>query len=195
MIDLLYIAAGLAILVGAGDALVRGAVTLSLKLGMPAVIISATIIAFGTSAPELLISVKSAYQGSPGIALGNVVGSNIANVLLVLGIPALIVPIAGCGKEAHRNALTMIGATAVFTAMILQGQIGIWAGLILLAITIFMVFDSIRCGLAFPDEVDDDELEDADPSMAGWKLALLIGAGFLGLPLGAELLIQGAQGA
>lgn len=193
--DFLYIAVGLAILVGAGDALVRGAVTLSLKLGMPAVIISATIIAFGTSAPELLISVKSAYQGSPGIALGNAVGSNIANVLLVLGVPALIAPIAGCGKEAHRNTMTMIGATAVFTALVLQGQIGIWGGLILLAITVFMVVDSIRCGLAHPDEVDDDELEDADPAMAGWKLTLLLAAGLLGLPLGAELLIQGAQGA
>lgn len=194
MIDFLLVVGGLAVLVGAGDALVRGAVTLSLKLGMPAVIISATVIAFGTSAPELLISVKSAYQGLPGIAIGNVVGSNIANVLLVLGIPALIVPIAGCGKEAHRNTVTMLIATIVFTALILQGVIPFWGGLVLLAITLFMVVDSIRCGMAHPEDVDADELDDADPAMPRWKLGLLLAVGLLGLPLGAELLIQGAQG-
>ncbi|MEM8792772.1 MAG: calcium/sodium antiporter [Pseudomonadota bacterium] len=192
--DLIFVVAGLVLLVGAGDALVRGAVTLSLKLGMPAVIISATVVAFGTSAPELLISVKSAYQGSPGIAIGNVVGSNIANVLLVLGVPALVAPIAGCGSEAHRNTIIMIGATVVFTAFILMGVIGLWGGVLLLVITFVMITDSIRCGLRHPEAVDAEELEDADPAMAPWKLTLLLIAGLIGLPLGAELLIQGAQG-
>ena len=91
--DAILLTLGLVILVGAGDALVRGAVALSLQLGIPAIIISATVVAIGTSAPELLISVQAALEDAPGIALGNVVGSNIANVLLVLGIPALIVPI------------------------------------------------------------------------------------------------------
>ncbi|MEM7176950.1 MAG: calcium/sodium antiporter [Pseudomonadota bacterium] len=192
--DFFCIIGGLAILVLAGDALVRGAVVLSLKLGMPAVIISATVIAFGTSAPEMLISMKAALDGAPGIALGNVVGSNIANVFLVLGIPALIAPIAGCGDAAHRNAIIMLVATAVFTVFILQGTIFMWAGIVLLAITAFMIYDSIRCGLAHPEDVDDDELESADPSMAAWKLALLLIIGFIGLPVGAELLIRGAQG-
>ncbi len=192
--DFLCIIGGLAILVGAGDALVRGAVVLSLKLGMPAVIISATVIAFGTSAPEMLISMKAALDGAPGIALGNVVGSNIANVFLVLGIPALIAPIAGCGEAAHRNAIIMLVATAVFTVLILQGTIFFWAGVVLLAITAFMIFDSVRCGLAHPEDIDDDELESADPSMKAWKLGLLLIIGFIGLPVGAELLIRGAQG-
>ncbi|MEM9097476.1 MAG: calcium/sodium antiporter [Pseudomonadota bacterium] len=192
--DLLFIFLGLIILVGAGDALVRGAVTLSLKLGMPAVIISATVVAFGTSAPELLISVKSAVQGSPGLAIGNVVGSNIANVLLVLGVPALIAPIAGCGPEAHRNTIIMLGATVVFTGLMLTGVINFWAGVLLLVITIGMVTDSIRCGLRHPESVDTEELEDANPEMAGWKLAALLIVGMIGLPLGAEILIQGAQG-
>ena len=88
--DLFYLIFGLALLVGAGDALVRGAVALSLRWDIPAIIVSATVVAFGTSAPELLISIEAALEGAPGIALGNVVGSNIANVLMVLGIPALI---------------------------------------------------------------------------------------------------------
>jgi hypothetical protein len=78
---------GLVILLLAGDVLVKGAVNLSLRLGIPALIVSLTIVAFGTSAPELLISVKSILDGVPGLALGNVVGSNTANVLLVLGVP------------------------------------------------------------------------------------------------------------
>ncbi|MEO0914498.1 MAG: sodium:calcium antiporter, partial [Pseudomonadota bacterium] len=81
---------GLVLLIVAGDLLVRGAVSLSLKLGIPALIVSLTVVAFGTSAPELLIAIQAALEGAPGIAFGNVVGSNIANVLLVLGLPALI---------------------------------------------------------------------------------------------------------
>ncbi|MEM0922249.1 MAG: calcium/sodium antiporter [Pseudomonadota bacterium] len=192
--DFILVAAGLLILVFAGDALVRGAVTLSLKLGIAPFIISATVVAFGTSAPELLISVKAAMQDAPGIALGNVVGSNIANVLLVLGVPALIVPIAGCGSEAHRNTIFMLGATVVFSALVLMGNISAIGGLILLAITAAMVFDSIRSGRKNPEAIEDDELEDADPEMPGAKLALLLAGGLIGLPVGAEFLIQGAQG-
>ncbi len=88
---------GLVILLLAGDALVKGAVNLSLRLGIPALIVSLTIVAFGTSAPELLISIKAVLDGQPGIALGNVVGSNTANILLVLGVPALI------GGDAHQR--------------------------------------------------------------------------------------------
>ena len=192
--DILLIVLGLVILVAAGDCLVRGAVSLSLKLGMPAFIISATIVAFGTSAPELLISVKSALEGAPGIALGNVIGSNIANVLLVLGVPALIVPIAGCGAEAHRNTIFMLVATAVFTGLLLTGMIGLVGGIILLVITAAMVIDSVRTGMANPDEVDDDELEEADPNMPVWKLALYLIVGLVGLPLGADFLIDGSKG-
>ena len=112
--DVIFMILGLVLLLGAGDALVRGAVALSLQLGIPAMIVSATIVAFGTSAPELLISVEAALDGAPGIALGNVVGSNIANVCLVLGAPALIVPIEGCGREAHRNFYMMLAATTLF---------------------------------------------------------------------------------
>ena len=81
---------GLVILLLAGDALVRGAVNLSLRLGVPALIVSLTIVAFGTSAPELLIAIQAVAEHAPSIALGNVVGSNTANILLVLGVPAIL---------------------------------------------------------------------------------------------------------
>ena len=198
--DSILLILGLVLLVGAGDALVRGAVALSLQLGIPAIIVSATVVAFGTSAPELLISVQASLEGAPGIALGNVVGSNIANVFLVLGVPALIVPLAGCGPEAHRNLYLMLGATALFTGLILGGTLFWWGGLALISVALFLIWDSVRLGLAARNGRNDEaleelvELEDVDPDMASWKVMLLIAVGIAGLPLGAHFLIDGARG-
>ena len=202
--DLFYLIFGLAILVGAGDALVRGAVALSLRFGIPAIIVSATVVAIGTSAPELLISVKAAMEGAPGIALGNVVGSNIANVLLVLGLPAVILPLAASGSDAHRNCYFMIAATVLFSALVLTGVVPLWGGVALVALSLLMIADSIRLGLAAraanasagldAEEVDLAELEDADPNMAPWKIGALLLAGVIGLPLGADFLVSGARG-
>ena len=197
--DAILLTLGLVILVGAGDALVRGAVALSLQFGIPAFIISVTVVAIGTSVPELLISVQAALADAPGIALGNVVGSNIANVLLVLGIPALIVPIAGCGPAAHRNLYLMLGATVLFSGFILGGTLFRWAGLVLVSVALFLVWDSVRMARAARagrnrEALDElAELEDADPNMATWKVLLLIAAGIVGLPIGAHFLIDGAR--
>ena len=197
--DLFYLILGLALLVGAGDALVRGAVALSLRLGIPALIISATVVAFGTSAPELLISIEAVTQGAPGIAMGNVVGSNIANVLLVLGVPALLMPLPGCGEDARRNLWFMVTATVVFSALILMGALQWWGGIILFGVAVMMLGDSVReglkaraAGLADIDELAD--LDDVDPNMANWKIAGLLICGMIGLPVGADLLIWGARG-
>ncbi len=103
-------ALGLVLLLFAGDALVKGAVNLSLRLGVPALIVSLTVVAFGTSAPELLISVQSILDGQPGLAIGNVVGSNIANILLIVGISALIAPVA-LKLAPMRRDLAVMGRT------------------------------------------------------------------------------------
>lgn len=192
--DVVYLILGLGLLVGAGDALVRGAVAISLRFGIPAIIVSATVVAFGTSAPELLISIKAVLEDAPGIALGNVVGSNIANVLLVLGVPALIVPLAACGSDAHRSLYFMIAATVVFSAMLLSGVIVFWMGLVLLGLSFVMVADSLVQGLRAGGDPDDlGELDDVDPNMAPWKIAALVIAGLIGLPVGADLLVTGAK--
>ena len=195
--DLFYLILGLALLVGAGDMLVRGAVALSLRLRIAPILVSATVVAFGTSAPELLISIKAALDGAAGIALGNVVGSNIANVLLVLGVPALLAPLPGCGSDAHRNLFFMIGTTVLFTALALTGTLTWWAGVALVGASLIMVGDSVRTGLAnrSAQRAEDlAELEDVDPHMAPWKIGALLLAGLIGLPIGADLLIDGARG-
>jgi len=199
--DVGFLIIGFVLLVGAGDALVRGAVALSLKIGMPAVIVSATVVAFGTSAPEMLISVQAVIEGASEIALGNVVGSNIANVLMVLGVPALLAPIAASREAANRNLWFMLVSTVAFSVLIFLGDLTfLWGGAILFALVTVMVVDSVRVGMvAAPalegaDRVALEELEDADPEMPTLKMALLIAAGLIGLPLGASFLVDGAQG-
>ena len=189
LIDLAQVAAGLVVLLVAGDFLVRGAVNLALRLGIPALMVGMTIVAFGTSAPELLVSVRAVLQDAGGLALGNVVGSNIANILLVLGAPALISALA-VTREVQRDFLMMVAVTVLFTGLALTGVIGRWQALVLLGAFALFMADSIRRGRKA--RTDPDELEGADLSMSGTRIALFTGHGVVGLPLGASLLVDGA---
>ncbi|MBF9045076.1 calcium/sodium antiporter [Rhodobacterales bacterium HKCCE4037] len=184
---------GLVILLLAGDVLVKGAVNLALRLGIPALIVSLTVVAFGTSAPELLISVQSILEGVPGLALGNVVGSNTANVLLVLGLPALMAGL-GATSDTRREYVFMLAASVLFIGLCFLGPLVWWHGLILLAGIALVLADAVRSAKAHRDaNADDaDDLEEADPDMEWWKIGVYIVLGLVGLPLGANLLIDSA---
>jgi cation:H+ antiporter len=191
LFDLLLIAAGLAVLVFAGDALVKGAVNLSLRLGTPALVVGLTVVAFGTSAPELLVSVQAVLKGAPELALGNVVGSNIANILLVMGLPALFAAVM-VGREVLRDYLIMLAASVLFIALAFGGTFGPVQGLILLgamALALTELWWRTRSR-----KIDTTDLEGADPALPGWRIAVLLGLGLIGLPLGADLLVDGAVG-
>lgn len=186
-------AAGLLLLLFAGDALVKGAVNLSLRLGVPALIVSLTIVAFGTSAPELLISVQSILDGEPGLAIGNVVGSNTANVLLVLGVPALLAGLSASQSDTRKSYVIMILGTLLFIGLAYFGPITWWHGLILLAALAAMLLDSfVDARKHMRSGIEEEEPEGADPDMAGWKIAAFLVAGLIGLPLGAKLLVDNA---
>ncbi|ABD56838.1 calcium/sodium antiporter [Jannaschia sp. CCS1] len=186
---------GLVILLLAGDVLVKGAVNLALRLGIPALIVSLTIVAFGTSAPELLISVQSILDGVPGLALGNVVGSNTANVLLVLGVPALLAGLAATSDTRREYTFMMVG-TLLFIGLCFLGPLTWWHGVILLIGLGFVLGDAVRKARAHrkSDNGDDDldDLEEADPDMRWWKIGVYLALGLVGLPLGASLLIDSA---
>jgi cation:H+ antiporter len=192
-----YAAIGLLILLLAGDALVKGAVNLSLRVGIPALIVSLTIVAFGTSAPELLISIKAALEGVPGIAMGNVVGSNTANVLLVLGVPALITVMHTSQCDTRKSYLQMMGGTVVFIALAFRGTFDWIAGIILLALLAMIlgsqVGEALRHRAAGQADEELEEPEGADPDMPWWKISLFLGLGLIGLPLGADLLVDSAE--
>ncbi len=185
---------GLIILLLAGDVLVRGAVNLSLRLGIPALIVSLTVVAFGTSAPELLIAISAIYEGVPGLALGNVVGSNTANILLVLGIPAMISGLHTSGCDVKKSYVLMIGASGLFIALAFLGSFTWWQALILLTVLIVILVQQgmeARSHMANSADAVDD-LEEADLDMPWWKIILFLVLGLVGLPLGAELLVQSA---
>jgi len=187
---------GLLILLLAGDALVKGAVNLSLRIGIPALIVSLTIVAFGTSAPELLISIKAVLDDVPGIALGNVVGSNTANILLVLGIPALLATMHTSECNTRKSFNHMIAATALFIALAYRGVFDWIASIALLAALFAMLYDAARDARAHQkaDAIacEEDDLEGVDPDMPGWRIGLFLLLGLIGLPLGASLLVDNA---
>ncbi len=190
--DLINVAIGLILLVVAGDLLVRGAVNLALRLGIPALVVGLTVVAFGTSAPEMLVSVKATLSGQSGIALGNVFGSNIANVLLVLGIPALLATIHSSKLELRRSYFTMIAATVLVIALCFMGPLMWWHGLILVSALCLMLWDSYRTARAHNAGDNVDDLEGADLSMPWWKIGVFLAIGLIGLPLGASFLVDGA---
>ncbi|MCG7520292.1 calcium/sodium antiporter [Ruegeria sp. Ofav3-42] len=194
---------GLLILLLAGDALVRGAVNLSLRLGVPALIVSLTIVAFGTSAPELLIAISAIKENAPGIALGNVVGSNTANILLVLGLPALLATLHTSECDSRKNYVFMLLATVLFIGLAFCGVFNLTSGAILLAALSLVLWNAFRearthrkaCGQACADDEELEELEgleEADPNMPYWKLSIYLVLGLIGLPMGAHLLVDNA---
>ena len=202
LFDIAILAGGLVLLVFAGDYLVKGSVGLAENLGIPPLIIGLTIVAFGTSAPELFISLQSALAGSADIAVGNVIGSNIANVLLVMGLPALIAAIHADERGLSRNASIMAVFTVAFMWMISDGVLArleataLFAGLLVfLGAQIFRA----RTIMAQGDGADIDDLpgdyhDDVGeaPHSAG-RIALYLIGGLIGLPVAAHMTVTGAS--
>lgn len=195
-LDFVMIVAGLIVLVLAGDALVKGAVNLSLRLGVPALIVGLTVVAFGTSAPELLVSVDAVLGNAPALALGNVVGSNTANILLVLGIPALIAAVPVSRTLMH-DFLMMMGATFLFILLAFLGPISWPHGAVLLTGLGLMLWNSYARARSHRNDLqtadaDADALEGVEPGISGIKIALYLAGGLIGLPIGAHYLVEGA---
>ncbi|SFO90144.1 calcium/sodium antiporter [Tranquillimonas alkanivorans] len=195
MTDFLLAGLGLVILLLAGDSLVRGAVNVSLRLGVPALLVSLTVVAFGTSAPELLIGVSAVLENAPGIAMGNVVGSNTANILLVLGIPAIVSGLRTDECNTTKSYVVMLLASVLFIGICFMGPITWVHGLVLLAALALILGDQTREALAHRKNgkaaaVEEEEVEGADPEMRWPKILIFLVLGLIGLPLGADLLVD-----
>ncbi|MEL6361980.1 MAG: calcium/sodium antiporter [Pseudomonadota bacterium] len=189
---------GLTLLLVAGDMLVRGAVGLATALKIPPLLVGLTIVAFGTSAPELVVSIQSVLNGNPGIAIGNIIGSNIANILLVLGLPAIVYPIATHVTGLRRHVVIMLVATTVFMAFAyVNGAIDRTAGVSLFAgILAFITYMAFRAAAAQGDDPVLDDVAEYTEGVDGFsmKLTAFLIAGLIGLPFGAHLLVEnGAQ--
>lgn len=177
-----------------GDLLVRGAVALAHRARVSPLIVALTLVSFGTSVPELVVTVQAVLAGYPGMAIGNVVGSNIANVLLVAGAPAIAYPLFSSGGFERRNASIMLGATIVFLVLCLLGDLGGLAGVILLAgMVVLTVYTAWTAQRARRDiaAVSPMEWVLGLPSKT-WMAWLFIALGVVGLPVGARLMVEAA---
>ncbi len=193
MLDYITFAAGLALLLIAGDLLVRGAVGIADRLSIPPLVIGLTVVAFGTSAPELVVCVQAALDGAPDIAIGNVVGSNIANVLLVMGVPALIAPTVTQDRDAVRNTIYMIGATMLFIGICFSGEVTRLFGAILFTLLLIFLWESVRGSRNGTSELEQEIADLEGPAKKlGIAVAFTIG-GVIGLPIAASLMVDSAR--
>lgn len=197
LFDLFLVAAGIAVLLFGGDFLVRGAAALARRLGVAPLIVGLTVVAFGTSAPEMVVSAAASLTGAPGIALGNIVGSNIANVFLVLGLPAIIAPLATAAPGVRTNAVLALGACVILVALTFDRVLSLHEGAILFALIIgYVIYLGVHASRAKDDPVvaeltDVDGMERLPSSTLAIALTTLVG--IIALPLGANILVEGAR--
>ena len=183
---------GLFLLLISGDFLVKGAIQLSNRLGISALLVSLTVVAFGTSAPELIVAIKATLSGSPGLAMGNVVGSNIANILLVLGLPTLIMGLKNNITDTKRSFGFMIAASVLFIMFGMSGSFSWVYGVVLLSLLAFFLFDTFwqNSKKALNGEI----LEFQQRLSHSWcTIIFFLTLGVIGLPLGADLLVTNAS--
>jgi len=193
-----YLLAGLVLLVAGAEVLVRGAAKLAAQFGISPLVIGLTVVAFGTSAPETAVSVQAALNGSGDIAIGNVVGSNIANVLLILGVTALVAPLVVSRQLIRLDVPIMIGASLVTFGLAWDGELSRIDGALLfaavVAYTLFLIISSRREKAAEADDEFAKEFGLHEPAKphAGLINAGLVIAGLVLLVVGSNFLVEGA---
>ena len=193
--------AGLVLLVGGGELLVRGASKIAVAAGLSPLVVGLTVVAFGTSAPELAVSSQAALSGRADLAIGNVVGSNIFNVLFILGLSAVITPLAVHTRLVRREIPLMIGSAVLLLVLGLDGGIGRWDGVLLLAGAVGYAAWTVRASRRETGEARAaEELSPGQESGTVERTGLLLAgvsvlAGLALLVLGARWLVDAAVGA
>ena len=196
LVPALLLVLGIVFLIIAGDWMVRGAAALARHWGVPALIVGLTIVAFGTSAPELVVGVQAVMQGAGELAAGNVIGSNIANVLLALGLPALIMAIPTNMTGVARNTFICLFATVLFIALaFINNPLAMWQGGILfggIVVYLLFMFRLSKAGIHDPilDELTEiEEGEDGLPTKV-WVSFAYVFIGIAGLVIGGKLIVD-----
>jgi cation:H+ antiporter len=197
--DYLFLILGLVVLIVGGEFLVKGAVGCSAAFKISPLVIGMTVVSFGTSAPELLVSLQSALDGNPGIAIGNVVGSNIANIALVLGITVIIFPIIAERQTKFIDYPMMLLACILFYVFALDNVIELYEGIILFGIlvsfTTYLVVNSRKKTKKAEADADDDDDEYKDAlKFPIWKSIVFLLLGLVALYFGSEWFVDGAVG-
>lgn len=184
--DYIYILGGLIGLFFGGEVLVRGSVGIAQRMAIPPLLIGLTVVGFGTSTPELLVSVDAALRGVPDIAVGNIVGSNIANILLIIGLSALVWPIQVTGATLRRDTAVMVAAALILVPIFALGEMGRITGIMLVAgLAIYLIWAYRQSNEALS--------EVGVPAPNSMLISVLwVIAGLIALMLGARFLVDGA---
>ncbi len=183
---------GILLLFGGGELFVAGSTALALLLGIPQIVIGLTVVSLGTSAPELFVSLLSTIQGDDGIAVSNIVGSNIFNVMVVLGLSAAVVPLRVKSRLVKRDVPLLLAVSMAVWGMASTGRVTWQAGLALLVALVINIVWEVRSAAESPEEPEDfDEDERSTPPVAALKLA----AGLVLLVVGSRILVKGATAA
>jgi cation:H+ antiporter len=195
-LSIVFVIAGVILLPVGSNLLVSGAVALSERLGVSPLVVALTVVAFGTSLPELVVCVQAALAGSPGIAVGNVVGSNIANILLILGAAAILKPIVCDPKAVLRDSLIMLAVTLLFVILALAGIIPRWQGGMMLGLLVAYVLMAYWRESSGKDPAEGHlaEVEEFE-GLKNRPWSVIVGAivlGLVGVVAGANLLVSGA---
>jgi cation:H+ antiporter len=192
---LVFLAIGLAMLIYGGNWTIDSAIYIAQKKGIPSILVGFTIVAFGTSFPELIVSLLANFKGEGGIALGNVIGSNIANILLILGLTGAMFPLAlKVNFKAIRGDMTVLVLSSLFlAAFMLYGTINFAAGLPMILFLIGYIYFQYKHAVRGDDVAIPDV--DHDPQYNSMLHALvMLCAGLFGVAFGASLLVDGAEG-
>ncbi len=194
--SLLALIAGFAALIGGAELLVRGATQMAARLGVTPLVVGLTVVAFGTSAPEMMVSAMAAWSGQPDLAVGNAVGSNIINTLVILGLAAVVAPLTVAARVVKLEIPVMIGASLLVWVMALDGMLQFWECLVLLAGILIYTTVQIRMARAerraevrreFREEFGPEGL----PPAPVWKDLMLALVGLALLVLGSNWLVEG----
>lgn len=194
LIDILLILGGLVLLVLGGELMVKGAGSLARRLGMSPLVVGLTVVAVATSAPELAVTVDAVLSGSPDLAVGNVIGSNTANVLLILGAGALIAALS-VGRQLLRFDLPVMVAVSVLLLLLsLDGALTLVDGVLLLAVFVAFMVTTVILGRreVARQAAGSEDADDEDAPAPMWLSVLLVVAGIASLVVGAQLLVRGA---
>lgn len=193
LFDILSIVLGFAGLLLGGELLIRGSVSIASILGLSRVFIGAVIIGFGTSLPELSVSLHAALTGAPGLAIGNVVGSNIANILLIVSVASIIMPILVAKHDVRRDTYVMLITTVVIIAIMQMGTIGRTSGIVLCVFLIGYIYFSYRHDKrSQTEEALGTTNTEVGPVYGRGRALLFTLAGFLCLVFGGDALVSGS---
>ena len=189
-LNILYIILGFVLLMKGGDFLIDGAVAIAQRAKLSAMVIGITVVGFGTSMPELLVSTQAAWIGSSGLAIGNVAGSNIANVALILGVTALICPLPSQRKMMRIDLPFMLFAMLLFIGFSFTGAIDRWMGILMVLLLVGFITWEVRDSRKTMKQELEEEVK---PSMPLWRAILYVVASLAAMVWGADLLIDGSS--